>query len=127
MGLEEKRLIAEAQVKWIAEAKGYVQQYIGESPAFEVDWNSFTEKDAIMNFHFNGLGRVWEAVHDAAKDDFSKDAIKTGLKKIVMKNVPEANLIKVSGADGVLTVDAAYGKSEYAAVADIRKAIEGML
>jgi hypothetical protein len=127
MGLEEKRLIAEAQDKWIAETKKQIADYSGATPEIEVDWATFTTKDAIMNFHYNGLGRIFEAVRDASKDDFSKSAIKEGLKKVVLRNVPEASQIKIAAEAGVLTVDAAYAKSEYAAVYGIRQAIEGML
>jgi hypothetical protein len=107
MGLAEKRIqqdfvetrVPDALKKLAEDTDGATAQL-----KVDIDWDTIlTDKDALDN-----LWTVWEqplyAIQDVCQDAMGKDAIKSSLKVVIIKNVREDDKISAAFKDGVLTV-----------------------
>lgn len=79
---------------------------------YEVDWSSFdNDAKGIEWLEHNGPQQVSAALRGICHDDLGKEAIREGLKKVVLRNTAEPADKKVGFAGGVLELTCAFAKS----------------
>ena len=111
MGLQERRAMEKAQ-EWLPERQAELKEICGGEVPYEVDWDSF-EGDAkgIEWLEFNGPQQVSAALRGVCTDDLGRQAVREGVKKVVLRNVAEVEQKKLSFQDGVLTLCCAFAQS----------------
>src|SRR4051812_38538976 len=107
MGIAERRIQQEFLETRIPEAMSKLAEATGDATKAvkcEFDWESMIENKTALD----NLWSTWEqplgAVQDICNDSIGKEAIKKGLKKIVLTNVKTNDEVKVTFAQGTLTV-----------------------
>jgi hypothetical protein len=112
MGLREKRRIAELNDEVVLDLIGQTKTLTGAEIPWEVDWESFASSmEALDNIEHQGLRRISGAINTICRDKIGKDAIREGLKKIVVKNAEDAGQKKIVFKDGILEVIGAWAAS----------------
>ncbi|MGV3625288.1 MAG: hypothetical protein ACO1OB_31045 [Archangium sp.] len=113
MGLAERR--------WVQERKGSDEKTIsekvntitGNTIPLEIDWDGFSaamdDTQYISNDSY-GLPQLTTALEKIAVDDLGKEALKAGIKKIVIKPA-KADGASFNFADGTITWNAYFGSS----------------
>jgi hypothetical protein len=111
MGLEERRAIKAAQEGWLLQKQAELKELCGGDVPYSIDWTTF-EGDAqgINWLEYNGPQQVSNAFRMIGVDDMGKEALR-GIKKIVVKNVQDADKKELVFADGVLNLTCAFAKS----------------
>ena len=110
MGLEEKRKIKEYQDTIVPQRRKELAEITGTDIAYEVDWNSFADDMTGLNFFDNlAFHRINMAFRQLCTDDLAKDAVKSALKLIRLKNVKDKADMKIAFSGGVLEMQCAYG------------------
>ena len=111
MGLAERRAVKEFQDNQFPGYKNALDQAAGFEVKLDIDWDSFMKDDQSHLMH-EGLRKVFfvpleEALKAITIDDMGKQALKDGLKRIVMKNSSDhyspSSAFKFE--QGVLTMD----------------------
>ncbi len=111
MGIQERRAIKEAQEK-IPSREKELTDISGGTVTYEVDWDSFSDDAKASSWlDMNGPHVVSCAFRRICTDDVGKEAIKEGLKKVVIKNVADPGEKKLDLADGTLSLTCAFSKS----------------
>jgi len=111
MGLIEKRLIKQGQEEWVPEAVKELREITGGEQVYEVDWETFaSDAEGLNNVRNQGLRRINAAFRVICADDLGKEAAATGIKKIAVRNLAIAPEKAIHLADGVLTLQCAFGK-----------------
>lgn len=124
MGLAEKRWVQDRkkneETSFISDVKTIAQTEV----AVEIDWEAFSNNlaDAQYIVHDSyGIPNLVKALKDITVDDLGKEAIKGGLKKIVIKPAA-ADQAKFTFDGGVVTWEAYFGSSSSGYVyADVMK------
>ena len=112
MGLNERRMIKELQDVTFPERVKDIEEICGKAIPYEVDWDSLADDAAGLNFIDNlSCHRLNMALRVICKDDMGKQAVRDGLNLIKLKNVKEANSMKMSFDGGVLEMHCAYALS----------------
>ena len=110
MGLEERRAIKAAQDGWLPQKQAEIQDLCGPDVSLSIDWPSFDgDLQGINWLEFNGPQQVCIALRTVGAD-LGRAAFGS-LKKVVVRNVREAEQKDLSFSDGVLTLTCAYAKS----------------
>jgi hypothetical protein len=110
MSLEVKRKVKEYQDKIVPGRAKELAEISGSDISYEVDWGSFGDDMTALNFFDNlAFHRINMAFRQLGNDEFTKDAIKAGLKVIRIRNVKDKSEMKISFGGGVLEMHCAYG------------------
>lgn len=110
MSLEAKRKVKEYQDKIVPGRLKELAELSGANIAYEVDWGSFGDDTTALNFFDNlAFHRINMAFRHLGNDQFTKDAVKVGLKVIRLKNVGDKSERKIEFRDCVLEMHCAYG------------------
>ncbi len=112
MGLQEKRAMKEAVEGWLPKRQKELNDLCAGEVPYEVDWDSFADDaKGISWLEANGPQQVASAFRVVCKDDLGKEAIRDGIKKVVLKNVGEIEGKALSFDDGVLALACAFAQS----------------
>ncbi len=131
MGLAEKRWVQERkkneEASFISQVKSIAQTEV----AVEIDWDGFSANlaDAEYIAHDSyGIPNLVKALTEITVDDLGKEAIKAGLKKIVIKPAA-ADQAKFAFEGGVVTWSAYFGSSSsgYVYADAMKKTMEAAL
>jgi hypothetical protein len=110
MGLNEKRKIKELQDTVIPARTLELNEIFGGTAQYQIDWESFAADMEALNFFDNlACHRINMALRSICVDDFTKEAVRDGLRVIALKNVKTKDELKMSFAGGVLEMSCAYG------------------
>lgn len=110
--MQEKRSIKAAEEGWLPKRQKELADICGKEIPYEVDWSSFAGNlKAIDWLEFNGPQQVSGAFRGICRDEIGKEAIQEGVKKIVLRNVPETADKALSFTDGVLELRCAFAQS----------------
>ena len=111
MGLAEKRAMEAAKV-WLPKRETELKEICGGAVPYEVDWSSFeTDAKGIEWLENNGPQQVSMAFRGICRDEVGKQAVREGVKKVVLKNAAKVEEKAVSFAGGVLTLRCAFAQS----------------
>ncbi len=130
MGLESKRRIKELQDDIFPGVQAKIERDCGVKVAIDADWASFKDDtSALDNVEHQGVGRIWENLRFACRDDVGKELMQKALKRISLKNVESPKQKKATLKGGTLTVLAAWGAGSdgYPADQDLKAAIDAAL
>src|SRR5579872_6418609 len=109
MGLNERRKIKELQDTTFPGRVKEIEEICGVAIPYEVDWGSLSDDMEGLNFIDNiSCHRLNMALRPICSDDMGKQAVREGLKKIVLKNVKSKDQMKISFQGGVLEMHCAY-------------------
>jgi hypothetical protein len=107
MGLAEKRIQQDFVSKRIPERLAQMHNATAgatEKVQVEVDWPSILDDKPALD----SLWAYWEqplsAIEEICGDDLGKEAVKGGLKKVMIRNVTQPDQVGAVFAGGVLTV-----------------------
>jgi hypothetical protein len=109
MGLTERRKIKELEDVTLPARVKEIQELCGKGIPIEVDWESFAEDTEALNFLDNLAGhRLCMALRMICTDDFSRQAVRDGLKAVRIKNVRSKDQLRMTFEGGVLEMHGAY-------------------
>ena len=109
MGLNERRKIKDLQDTTFPARVEEIEEICGVAIPYEVDWESLGDDMEGLNFIDNlSCHRLNMALRPICQDDMGKQAVREGLKKIVLKNVKTKDAMKISFQGGVLEMHCAY-------------------
>jgi len=110
MGLLEKKKLKELQDTVIPERTKELNEIFGGSAQYQIDWDSLANDGEALNFFDNlACHRINMALRGICVDDFSKEAVRDGLRVIAISNVKTKDAMKLSFGGGVLEMACAYG------------------
>jgi hypothetical protein len=132
MGLAEKRWAQEKKSTLEAGFLSAVKAAAGFDVPVEIDWDGFANVMADAGYigdDGHGIPQLGKALAAITVDDLGKEAIKGGLKKIVIKPAPGNDATKFTFDGGVVTWLAYFGSSStgYIYAAEMQKTIEKAL
>jgi hypothetical protein len=111
MGLQEKRAVKEFQDNHLSKLTKEVNAAAGFDVPMEIDWNSLMVNE-YSHLYTEGFTKVYFttltlAFKEIAADDMGKEALKSTLKKVVIKNSNDhySASSAISFENGVLTFD----------------------
>jgi len=111
MGLNERRKIKELQDVGFPGRVKEIEEICGTPIPYDVDWSSLENDAEALNFIDNiSCHRLNMALRIICQDDMGKQAVRDGLKKVKLKNVPNQAAMKMTFDDGVLEMHCAYAK-----------------
>jgi hypothetical protein len=111
MGLIEKRLIKEAKDTWVLEEQKDMRAISGSEVVIDIDWASFeTDETALRNLQHLGVRRLSNAFRVICVDDLGKEAIRDGVKRVIVTNVKDANAGSVTLENGTVTLVGAFAR-----------------
>ena len=109
MGLAERRKIKELQDVTLPGRVVEIQEISGSPIPYEVDWESFADDAAALNFMDNiSCHRLNMALRVICQDEMGKEAVREGLKKVRLKNVKDKSNMSITFQDGILEMHCAY-------------------
>ena len=107
MGLAERRIQQDFLNKRIPErltAMHTATNKATEKVVVEIDWPTIIEDRPALD----SLWAYWEqplsAIEDICSDELGQEAVKAGLKKVLIRNVNKLDQVKATFEGGVLTV-----------------------
>jgi hypothetical protein len=131
MGLIEKRLIKEAKDTWVLEEQKDMRAIAGSEVVIDIDWASFeTDELGLRNLQHLGVRRIANAFRVICVDELGKEAIREGVKRIVVVNVKDAKEGSVKREGDTVTLTGAFARgTEGGCMPDlsIARALERML
>lgn len=131
MGLIEKRLIKEAKDTWVLEEQKDMRAISSSEVVIDIDWASFeTDEPALRNLQHLGVRRLSNAFRVICVDELGKEAIRDGIKSVVVTNVKDAKEGSVKLENGIVTLTGAFARgTEGGCMPDlsIARALEKML
>lgn len=110
MGLAEKREIEKSKT-WLPERQAELKELCGADVPYEIDWTTFDDVQSINWCEANGPAQVGVAFRIIGCDDLGKQALREGVKKIVVKNVKDVAAKACVFDGGVLTLTCAFSQS----------------
>ncbi len=129
MGLAEKRAMEQAK-QWLPKREAELKEICGGPVPYEVDWASFeTDAKGIEWLEHNGPQQVSAAFRGICHDDVGKQAVREGVKKVILRNAATPAEKALTFDTGVLTLKCAFSQSPGGRFTDreIRAAIEPKL
>jgi len=114
MGLAEKRWAQEKKNSIEAGFVAAVKAAAGMDVPVEIDWDGFSNKMDDCGYigdESHGIPQLAKAIAAVTVDDLGKEAIKGGLKKIVIKPASDNGATKFTFEGGVVTWLAYFGSS----------------
>lgn len=126
MGLAEKRKIKELQDTTFPERLAELKEITGGDIAYDVDWVSFADDAAGLNFLDNlSCHRTNMALRVICADALGKEAVQESLKSIKLVNVATPEQMSITFGGGVLEMHLAYalGTSGYYSDNQIRETL----
>jgi len=132
MGLEEKRIQQDYVKTRIPERLKQLQEATGGATAslqVDFDWDTLMDSRPALD----GLWSCWEqpigAIEAICSDDLGKEAVKKGVKKVVIRNVDDNSKVAATFDKGVLIVSFNFkeGASGTTGWDVIKKAVEDKL
>lgn len=128
MGLQEKQIQNALETETIPKITEEMNGVTGGSVTVNVDWATFTTKEALQEIEYQVLGRVMEAVRNLCGDDFTKGVVAESFKAINVKNLDSNDNKSVSFADNALNIEANWADySNIHTAGDIKSAFENGL
>ncbi len=132
MGLAEKRWVLERKTNDEAPLKAKLTEAAGKDVPLEIDWEAFSAKMDDCGYISNesyGIPQLIQAIAKVTVDDLGKEAIKGGLKKVVIKPAASNDATSFTFVDGVVTWNAYFGSSSggYIYADEMTKTIEKAL
>jgi hypothetical protein len=130
MGLNERRKIKELQDTTFPGRVKEIEEICGQGIPYEVDWESLADDTEGLNFIDNlSCHRLNMALRPICRDDMGKEAVRSGLKLIKLKNVKDKAAMKMSFEGGVLEMHCAYAQKTDGMFGDnaIRELLEAKL
>jgi hypothetical protein len=111
MGLAEKRAMEQAK-QWLPKRETELKEICGGAVPYEVDWTSFeTDAKGIEWMEHNGPQQVSAAFRGICHDEVGKQAVREGVKKVVLRNAAAPAEKALSFDAGVLTLKCAFAQS----------------
>jgi hypothetical protein len=109
MGLNERRKIKELQDVILPARSKDIEEICGKAVPYEVDWGSLADDAEGLTFLDNlSCHRLNMALRIICTDDFSKEAVRDGLRLVRLKNVKDKAAMKMFFEGGVLEMHCAY-------------------
>ena len=130
MGIAERRKIQELQQTVFPERQREIAEICGAEIPYDVDWESLASDAEALNFIDNvSCHRVNMALRTICVDDLGRTAVREGLRRIALRNVAEPTEMRMTFADGTLTMHCAYARRSEGMFSDsdIRKLLEERL
>ncbi|MCU0725050.1 MAG: hypothetical protein MUE73_04545 [Planctomycetes bacterium] len=130
MGLAEKRAMEKAMKEWLPNREKELAEICGGPVPYEVDWTSFDgDAKGIEWLEHNGPQQVSMAFRGIGTDDLGRQALREGVKKVVLRNTGKPEEKQLGFEGGVLTLRCAFAQSPGGRFTDreIRTAIEAKL
>jgi hypothetical protein len=111
MGLNERRKMKELQdVNFPGRVKE-IEEICGQAIPYDVDWDSLAYDLEGLNFIDNiSCHRLNMALRAICRDELGKEAVRSGLKLVKLKNVKGESEKQISFANGVLEMHCPYAK-----------------
>jgi hypothetical protein len=110
LSLGEKREMKEATER-LSKRQAELKEVCGCDVPYSMDWASFAgDTNGLKWLEANGPEEVSRAFRTIGRDDLGREALR-GVKKVVVKNVPEVKQKELSFSDGVLTLTCAFSQS----------------
>lgn len=111
MGLNERRKIQELQDTVFPAREKEIEEICGKAIRYDVDWDSLADDLEGLNFVDNlSCHRLNMALRVICQDEMGKEAVRDGLRRIVLANVKDPKDMSMTFADGVLTMKCAYAQ-----------------
>ncbi len=107
---EEERLRTETK-KCLAEAEKQIDSLIGDA-VWTVDWSSL-DAAALEHVSNQGIDKIREAIEEICHDSIGRDSLRGKLRKIVVRNVKEKILKRLTFKDGTLEVQASWSCGDW--------------
>jgi hypothetical protein len=112
MGLAEKRAMEKAMSDWLPKREAELAEICGGPVPYEVDWKSFDgDAKGIEWLEHNGPQQVSMAFRGIGADDLGRQALREGVKKVVLRNAPKPDEKELHFSEGVLTLRCAFAQS----------------
>lgn len=111
MGLAERRATKEFQDKSLGSLKAEIEKLAGFAVPIDINWEQLAREDYADSYDENWkkvyFQPVISALKKVARDQIGKDAIKSGLKRIIFCNSKGAYSAEsaITFAGGELTID----------------------
>lgn len=126
MGLEEKRKIKEYQDTIIPERTKELEEIVGGSIPYDIDWETFANDSEALRFLDNlSFHRINMAMRTICTDDLGKEAVRDAIKSIKLRNVDskEGMFLKVEGGALSMALNYAKGTDGYYSDGDISQTL----
>jgi len=109
MGLNERRKMKELQDMVFPGRVKEIEEICGAGIPYDVDWQSLADDAEALNFIDNiSCHRLNMALRVICQDEMGKDAVRSGLRQIKLKNVKDRSAMKMTFEQGVLEMNCAY-------------------
>lgn len=118
MGLNEKRKIKELQDTTLPERTAELNEITGGNIAYDIDWDSFEEFEALNFLDNISCHRTNMALRVICSDDLGKEAVQESLKTIRLKNVKAVEEKSLKFGGGILEMHCAYAQGLSGAFSD---------
>jgi hypothetical protein len=112
MGLAERRWALEKKTELEAKLIDEIRAIAGNAVEVEIDWEGFATKMDDCNYIGEpgyGLPQLVKALQDVGRDALGQEALRSQLKKIVVRPAPSNDATSFTYADGVVTWEAYFG------------------
>jgi hypothetical protein len=111
MGLAERRKIKELQDEVLPAREREIADICGAAIPYEVDWTSLENDAQALNFLDNlSCHRLNMALRTMCTDAMGQEAVRTGLRRVVLKNVAAPAHMHIALEGGVLHMHCAYAR-----------------
>lgn len=112
MGLEEKREIQRAETCWLPQRRQELKELCGAEVPYEIQWITFNGDVKGLNWlEANGPHQIGAAFRIIGADDAGRQALREGVKKVVISNVRDAAAKTCTFEEGVLSLRCAFARS----------------
>jgi len=109
MGLQERRLIKQLQEETLPAVISEIETLCGAGIEWNVDWDSLsTSMESLGYVNTYGFQTVLQAFKNICIDDMGKEAIRDGVKRVVLKKVKDISEMKQTFENGVLEIHALW-------------------
>ena len=111
MGLAERRATKEFQDKSLPALKAEIEKLAGFAVPIDINWEQLAREDYADSYDENWKKVYFQPVINALKkitrDDMGRDAVKSGLKKIILCNTKGAYSAEsaITFTGGEITID----------------------
>ncbi len=121
MGLIEKRLIKEAKDSWLPGEQKEMQDLAGAPVLVDVDWPTFeNDEAALKNVQHLGVRKIANAFRVICVDELGKEAVREGVKRVVVTNQATPGTPTIGVENGVVTLACAFAKGTDGCLTDLQ-------